>query len=120
MKIGHLVRTLGSGTALYIVMAACGSSDRAVDAISGDGGGLDEQGGAQAWHVAEHAYPGKTVEQLAMVHVLGDLPASQPALTGYTHQQNGSYAGVFVKAGGVAVLCSTVATTQTITFVLPL
>lgn len=44
MKIGQVVRTLASGTALYLVMAACGASDRGGGgAVGGDGGGVDAE-----------------------------------------------------------------------------
>jgi hypothetical protein len=44
MKIGQVLRTLGSGTALYFVMAACGASDRVGGPVGSDGGGASSDG----------------------------------------------------------------------------
>lgn len=39
-----ILRTLASGAVLYVVMAACGSSDRVSDVVAGDGGIVGSDG----------------------------------------------------------------------------
>ena len=137
LRIAHTARTLLSGTALYLVMAACGASDKGVAAVAGDGGfvaALDAMGdaisdpvrdaradplppdiatetcsanspivkyGGADSYIVEHAYPGKTVQELALVRVVGE----SPSLGGYTHRVGGHYGDVYIKNGSVGVPC---------------
>ncbi len=150
MKNGHIARTLVSGAALYLVMAACGASDRA-GSVAADGGAVDAEQlvdafvdglvdpvppanaetlppdvatepcnkilkySGQDWYVAEHAYPGKTAAQLALVRGM----AESTALAGYTHTFS---VLVSVRDGGAAAPCNSVLSGQSnlsMTFVLP-
>ncbi|AKV04570.1 hypothetical protein AKJ09_11233 [Labilithrix luteola] len=143
---------------LYVVMAACGASDRAAGlaASNDDGGGggsvdaseivdafvdsmtnpvgdakadplppdvatekcdkILKYGGVTDYYVAEHAYPGKTAAELALVHFTITAPNY---LEGYSLQFG---SGGYVRDGSVAVMCDMVngtPSTKTVTFVLP-
>jgi hypothetical protein len=147
MRIGHLARTLGSGAALYVVMAACGGSDRAAE--TGDAGAaelvdafVDEVASPVKDAKADPVTPDVAVEQCDKVvkyqgsadyyvaehaypgKTIAQLSAVRVVITpspaqieGYNHQQTLPH----LRDGFGAVLCSPVSagpSPYSITFVL--
>jgi hypothetical protein len=142
--IKDVLRVLGGGAVLYVVMAACSTSgdgnqgsgkegnggstffdaltDPVSDALAGEPQAADELcnksyvHASSTFYYAEHLYPGKSKAQLAVVHAIL-TPHSGDSL------KPPDYSGImaprqYVEDGKVAVDCGSVAD-ATVTFVMP-
>ena len=143
MKVREIVRTLVGGCVVYVLMAACAGSEGAGrgggnGSGGASGGGVtDPVAGAQAGEptvvtekctkqgeldgmpilYAEHAFPGRSLDELAGVHVYAHLLQSNRVVPGYEY----SVSAPQLAEGKVAVFCgyANAPGLDSVTFVLP-